>query len=391
MSDTYDTVFQTQDLEGTLHWLGDQESRDRLDNVYTKTESDDAFRRIDDSYSSNDINDMFMSKADKADVYTISETDTLLSDLEDRTRTTFANIHATFVQFQSDVDVHFQAIEDDIDALPDTYYNKTEVDAIAEELDRTKQNLLHPDSSIIMTQRSDGSYDIGTASGNQIIDDTSVADDRVWSAEKSSTEFSNVASTASSELSSAVTSLSTSQSEVDSTQSSEIASLSTAESELGSEITRFESEVASDYIQVGDVDTDKGLYATSTSAYVKVDGTTIDFNSSGELELDGGISSGSFTVGTLPTGISSCSISYKKYGHIVVCGVNVATTAAGSHTIPVTWNWTPLNTGANNKQFLGYYINGSGEATGEMWINSTSLTIYTYTNSQYLGQLIMLV
>ena len=188
MSDTYDTVFQTQDLEGTLHWLGDQEARDRLNNVYTKSESDEAFRRIDDSYSSNDINDMFMSKADKADVYTIDETDTLLSDLEDRTRATFANIHATFVQFQNDVDVHFQSIEDDIDDLPNTYYNKTEVDAIAEELDRTKQNQLHPDASIIMTQRSDGSYDIGTAEGTSLIDDENIDVDKVWSSSKTHQE-----------------------------------------------------------------------------------------------------------------------------------------------------------------------------------------------------------
>lgn len=95
----------------------------------------------------------------------------------------------------------------------------------------------------------------------------------------SSVAQSEIDSTQNSEIAS----MSTAQSEVDRTQNSEIASLSTAESELGSEITRFESEVASDYIQVGDVDTDKGLYATSTSAYVKVDGTTIDFNSSGEL------------------------------------------------------------------------------------------------------------
>lgn len=189
MSDVLDTVYQSRDLDGELHWLGDSYARERLDDTYTKEQSDELFRRIDDSYSSNDINDMMMSKADKADVYTKTEIDTQYEELIEATDEEFTSIRSTIAQLRSDTEIHFQNVEDTIDNLGDTYYNKDEVNAIAEELDLSKQNTLVSDGSIILTEMGDGRVEIGTATGVSLIDDGTPQEDKVWSSSKTSEEI----------------------------------------------------------------------------------------------------------------------------------------------------------------------------------------------------------
>lgn len=242
MSDVLDTAYQSQDLEGNLHWLGDKYARERLDATYTKEESDEIFRRKDDSLSASTIHDLVDVKADKDTVYTKTETDDLLDELEDRSRVTFANIRATIAQLDSNTEIHFQNLEQDLD---DNYYTKLEIDGIAEELDRTKQNKLHPGDGITMTQRLDGSWDID----QNIIDDESIGTDKTWSAQKLQ----------------------------------DLANRTTdAEDDIDSLETRMQTAEDS-YVPYDNFDEERGLSATPTAAFVKVDGTSIEFNTQGEL------------------------------------------------------------------------------------------------------------
>ena len=180
-----EAVTQFKDLEGVVHNYGDQQARDEIDNSYSKKEADETFRRIDDSFSADAIHEMFdamdAQKANKADVYTITETDFKLEELENRCASTSALIRATVAQLSADTELHFQNLETDID---DNYYTKEEVDGIAEELDLTKQNSLVSDGTIVLTPLSDGKVQIGTMSGTSILDDTSDQPDKTWSAQK---------------------------------------------------------------------------------------------------------------------------------------------------------------------------------------------------------------
>lgn len=189
MGEVLGTIFQTQDLDGGLWNIGDAEARDRIDNVYTKDESDELFRPRSDSYSSETIDELLYTKADKNLVYSKDDTDEIIAGVYADVRATFANIRATVADLDSRTTIHFQNIDDQLDNLGDTYYNKDEVNAIAEELDLTKQNKLVSDGTIVLTPNPDGTVEIGTLAGESIIDDGIPQADRVWSSSKVNSEF----------------------------------------------------------------------------------------------------------------------------------------------------------------------------------------------------------
>lgn len=215
-----DDVTKFKDLAGNEYNYGDRAARDAIDDRYTKGETDEIFRRKDDSYSNETIDELWNSRADKTQVYTKDETDDLLDGLENRTKATFAEVRATFVNFQNDTELHFQNIEDDIDS---NYYTKTETNAIAEELDLTKQNNLVAGQGISLTEQSDGTYEI-TAQG-AAIEDELISTTTLWSSRKIQDQIDDLNDELSTSFSETIDSLSTSESEYNSTQNDHLDSL----------------------------------------------------------------------------------------------------------------------------------------------------------------------
>lgn len=110
-------------------------------DVYTKTEVDSALvlkADVVDVYSKTETDSLLSDKADSADVYTITQTDGLLADKADAASLDDYTTKATFVQFQSDVNVEFQdryTKSEDNALLADKanaadVYTKSEVDAL---------------------------------------------------------------------------------------------------------------------------------------------------------------------------------------------------------------------------------------------------------------------
>lgn len=128
--------------------------------------------------------------------------------------------------------------------------------------------------------------------------------------------------------------------------------------------------------------------------YIEYDLGTDGAYQNGKLLVTNTVETGSITVGTLPTGISSLSLVYRQQGSIcfirVACVVNVA----GEYSIPITLPFTPTEGGAGTKGILAVYDSTNNtEHIGECFINSThnALTLRTTYATGYNGTLTYLL
>lgn len=102
------------------------------------------------------------------------------------------------------------------------------------------------------------------------------------------------------------------------------------------------------------------------------------------------LQTGTITVGTLPSGITSLSLQYRQQGAICFIRVACVVNTAGEYTIPITVPMTLTEGGAGTKCILAAYdsVNNT-EHLGECFINSahTALTLRATYATGYNGTL----
>lgn len=113
-----------------------------------------------------------------------------------------------------------------------------------------------------------------------------------------------------------------------------------------------------------------------------------------DIEWFNTVKTGTITVGTLPTGITSLSLIYRQQGSICFVRVACVVNTIGEYTIPITLPFTPTEGGAGTKCILGAYdsVNNT-EHLGECFINSAhnALTLRATYATGYNGTLTYLL
>lgn len=180
-----ENVSKFQTFDGVEHDIEDTTARTALDNVYTKTETDDLLAgKVDNDeiYDKHTLNQILDSKADEADVYTKTETDAALA--------LKANAADVYTKTESDDLLAAKANAADV-------YSKTDADALL----AAKADTATVDAALALKANAADVYTItqtdALLDAKAGIDDSSTtATVMTWSASKLNVDFNGKADSA---------------------------------------------------------------------------------------------------------------------------------------------------------------------------------------------------